>query len=55
MDTFPPHRAARTGPELAADLERLGLQRGGLVMVHSSLRSIGTVSGGAATVVDAPA
>ena len=46
-------RVTRTAPELTADLERLGLPRGGLVMVHSSLRSIGTVAGGAATVVDA--
>ena len=46
-------RETRTGPELTAGLERLGLPRAGLVMVHSSLRSIGTVAGGAATVVDA--
>ena len=44
---------ARTAPELTADLQRLGLPTGGLVMFHSSLRSIGTVDGGASTVVDA--
>ena len=44
MDTLPTEQGSRTGPELTADLERLGLPRGGLVMVHSSLRSIGTVA-----------
>ena len=39
--------------DLSADLSRLGLPPGGLVMVHSSLRSIGQVEGGAETVVDA--
>ena len=53
MDTLPFERPIRTAPELTADLEGLGVPRGGLVMVHSSLRSIGTVDGGAATVVDA--
>ena len=48
-----PNRVIRTGPDLTSDLERLGLPCGGLVMVHSSLRSIGTVAGGAATAVDA--
>ena len=38
---------------LVRDLKRLGVPRGGLVMVHSSLRSLGHVAGGAGTVVDA--
>ena len=38
---------------LVRDLTRLGVLRGGLVMVHSSLRSLGHVAGGADTVVDA--
>ena len=46
-------RVVCTAPELTADLERLGVPRGGLVMFHSSLRSIGTVEGGAGTVIDA--
>ena len=43
----------RTSGDLAADLDRLGLKQSSLVMVHSSLRSIGRVADGAATVVDA--
>ncbi len=39
--------------DLVADLQSLGLQSGSLVMVHSALRSIGTVVGGAGAVVDA--
>ena len=39
--------------DLVHDFTRLGVPRGGLVMVHSSLRSIGYVKGGAETVVDA--
>ena len=39
--------------ELVNDLSRLGVPAGGLMMVHSSLRSIGMVEGGADTVVDA--
>jgi len=38
---------------LVRDLTRLGVPRGGLLMVHSSLRSLGHVTGGAATVLDA--
>ncbi|MCY3783456.1 MAG: AAC(3) family N-acetyltransferase [Chloroflexi bacterium] len=49
----PSGRVIRTGPELTSGLERLGVPRGGLVMFHSSLRSIGTVEGGADRVVDA--
>ena len=38
---------------LTADLQRLGVNAGDLVMVHSSLRSLGMVDKGAQTVVDA--
>jgi aminoglycoside 3-N-acetyltransferase len=38
---------------LAADLRSLGLDRGDVVLVHSSLRSIGFVAGGAQAVVQA--
>ena len=38
---------------LVRHLTRLGVPCGGLVMVHSSLRSLGHVAGGAETVVDA--
>jgi aminoglycoside 3-N-acetyltransferase len=42
-----------TREDLISDLSRLGVAAGGVIMVHSSLRSIGTVEGGAETVVDA--
>ena len=42
-----------TTANLVQDFLQLGVPRGGLLMVHSSLRSIGHVSGGAETVVDA--
>ncbi len=42
-----------TKRQLIADLRRLGLREGMDVMVHSSLSSLGAVSGGADTVVDA--
>ena len=38
---------------LVRDLTRLGVPRGGLLMVHSSLRSLGHVAGGADAVLDA--
>ncbi len=40
-------------PDLARDLLALGVRSGDLLMVHSSLRSIGLVEGGPETVVDA--
>jgi aminoglycoside 3-N-acetyltransferase len=43
----------RTRESLAADLRALGLTPGGVVLVHSSLRSLGYVSGGALAVVQA--
>ncbi len=42
-----------TRDRLAADLRHLGVQPGAVLMLHSSLRSLGHVVGGAATVVDA--
>ena len=42
-----------TRDRIAADLRRLGVQPGGVLMPHSSLRSLGYVVDGAATVVDA--
>lgn len=42
-----------TRAELASDFRRIGLDRGDAVVLHSSLRSIGRVDGGAETVVAA--
>lgn len=42
-----------TPDDLAADLRRLGVASGDVVMVHASLRAIGPVDGGAAGVVRA--
>ena len=42
-----------TEATLAADLRRLGIRPGDLVMVHASLKAIGPVDGGARAVVDA--
>ncbi len=36
---------------IADDLSALGIRRGGVLMVHSSLRSLGQVAGGAETVI----
>jgi aminoglycoside N3'-acetyltransferase len=44
---------ARTVDELVADLARLGVAHGDLLMVHASLRRIGPVEGRAAGVIDA--
>ena len=52
-----PERQQRTEPldraAIIRDFTRLGVPRGGLVMVHSSLRSLGHVVGGADTVMAA--
>lgn len=45
--------AGLTAPELAGALRRLGLAAGRTVLVHSALRTLGRVEGGAETVVDA--
>lgn len=42
-----------TADDLAADLAKLGVTPGDILFVHSSLRSLGNVAGGAATVVAA--
>lgn len=42
-----------TGEDIQEGLRQLGLNRGDAVEVHSSLRSFGTVAGGAPAVVDA--
>lgn len=42
-----------TSGELADDLRRLGLGEGDVLIVHSSLRSVGFVAGGAEAVLDA--
>jgi len=39
--------------EIVRDLRRLGVQRGDVLLVHSSLSSMGMVDGGAETVIDA--
>src|SRR5687768_13783978 len=43
----------RTRQSLAADLRRLGLRPGTVVIVHSSLSSLGWVCGGSVPVVQA--
>jgi len=48
-----PETPVITRARIAADLEKLGLQRGGLALVHSSLKSLGRVDGGPETVIDA--
>jgi aminoglycoside 3-N-acetyltransferase len=45
--------AGLTAPEIAAALRGLGLAAGQTVLVHSALRTLGLVDGGAETVVDA--
>src|ERR1700687_1037928 len=44
---------ARHSGDLVADLGRLGVRAGDVVMVHASLRAIGPVTGGADAVLDA--
>ena len=48
-----PTRPSLTQAMLAAGLRQLGLSRGDVAEVHSSLHSLGHVEGGAAAVVDA--
>ena len=56
MDSVPEQRPPTESIDhatLVRDLIRLGVPRGGLLMVHSSLRSLGHVADGAPTVIDA--
>jgi aminoglycoside 3-N-acetyltransferase len=51
-------RVQRTRPrvtkqQIVKDLRSLGIQEGSVIFVHSSLKSIGFVEGGAETVIDA--
>lgn len=46
-------RKAQSAESLAADLERLPIRAGAPVLVHSSLKALGYVDGGAEAVVDA--
>jgi aminoglycoside 3-N-acetyltransferase len=48
-----PHRPTVTREQLRADLGRLGVQPADVLLVHSSLSSLGYVRGGADTVIDA--
>lgn len=43
----------RSAEDLVADLQRLGVTSGDLLMVHASLRAVGPVEGGAHGVIDA--
>ncbi|MCY3749510.1 MAG: AAC(3) family N-acetyltransferase [Chloroflexi bacterium] len=52
LSIYPPTMVL-TRDRLAADLRRLGISPGDVLMIHSSLRSLGHVVGGAPTVVDA--
>ncbi|MFC6726116.1 AAC(3) family N-acetyltransferase, partial [Halobium palmae] len=42
-----------TTDSIVSDLRDLGVERGDVLLVHSSLSSLGWVSGGAPAVVDA--
>ena len=44
---------AYTKEDLIKDLDRLGIDRNGTLLVHSSYKSIGDVEGGGETVIDA--
>jgi FxsC-like protein len=53
---FPPRRAGRGivgRDQLAADFRSLGLERGRDLLVHCSLRQVGRIDGGAATLLNA--
>ncbi|MBQ1607625.1 MAG: AAC(3) family N-acetyltransferase, partial [Lachnospiraceae bacterium] len=42
-----------TKTDIVTDLKKLGLKQGDTVMVHTALKSIGYVCGGAQTVIEA--
>lgn len=47
-----PAEARTAAAHIATDLAALGVRRGGLLLVHSSLKSLGRVPGGPETVID---
>jgi aminoglycoside 3-N-acetyltransferase len=49
----PPHRPTVTRQQLRVDLARLGVHPADILLVHTSLSSLGYVRGGADTVIDA--
>lgn len=53
QDTIEAVTAPNTRPSLAADMRNLGVKPGGTMIVHSSLRSLGWVCGGAQAVIEA--
>lgn len=46
-------RLSHTAPDLALDLRRMGVRPGSVLIVHSSMKSLGHVAGGPATVIRA--
>ncbi|HET7333570.1 MAG TPA: AAC(3) family N-acetyltransferase, partial [Rhizomicrobium sp.] len=53
QDTINAVSAPNTRPSLAAQLRGFGVEPGGTMIVHSSLRSLGWVCGGAQAVIEA--
>ncbi len=50
---WPPWRECASREQLAADLQAIGLRRGQDLLVHCSLRQVGPVEGGVASLLDA--
>ena len=53
MTVEPPPGSLQTRESLAADLRALGLRAGGIVLCHTSMRSLGWVCGGPVAVAQA--